>query len=219
MKKKNHSRCLRELLLFWRRVKERAAFLKKARKLLTWEKIKGHFTTITDHKLLVMKHCFRVGLYRQGLLHDMSKYMPSEFIQGCMYYQDGKRSPNNGEREDKGYSYAWLHHKGRNRHHFEFWLDYTMDPNQRQYPLQPVQMPRKYVAEMLMDRISASKNYNKETYTDHDPLAYFERGRGHYLLHPQTSRELHGMLRILDQRGEEELFRFVKDYYLKGGKI
>lgn len=166
-----------------------------------------------------MKHCFRVGLYRQGLLHDMSKYMPSEFIQGCMYYQDGKRSPNNGEREDKGYSFAWLHHKGRNRHHFEFWLDYSLHPSRDEYPLQAVQMPRKYVAEMLMDRISASKNYNKETYTQHDPLQYFERGRGHYLLHPQTSRELHGMLRILDQRGEEELFRFVKDYYLKGGKI
>ena len=80
-------------------------------------------------------------------------------------------------------------------------------------------MPRRYVAEMLMDRICASKNYNKEAYTQHDPLAYFERGRGHYLLNPQTSRELHGMLRILDQRGEEELMYFVKNYYLKGYKI
>ena len=72
---------------------------------------------------------------------------------------------------------------------------------------------------MLMDRICASKNYNKEAYTRHDPLVYFERGRGHYLLNPQTSRELHGMLRILDQRGEEELMYFVKNYYLKGYKI
>ena len=80
-------------------------------------------------------------------------------------------------------------------------------------------MPRKYVAEMLMDRICASKNYNKEAYTQHDPLTYFERGRGHYLLNPQTSRELHGILRILDQRGEEELMYFVKNYYLKGYKI
>ncbi len=193
--------------------------MKKAASLLTWEKTKGHFKTITDHKLLVMRYCFKVGLYRQGLLHDLSKYSPSEFIQGCMYYQGGTRSPNNGEREDKGYSYAWLHHKGRNRHHFEFWMDYSLQTGDGRYPLQGVRMPRKYVAEMLMDRISASKNYNKDSYTQHEPLQYFERGRGRVLLHPQTSRELRGMLRILDERGEEELFRFVKDYYLKGKEI
>ena len=186
---------------------------------ITWHKVKGHFKTITEHKLLVMKHCFRIGLYRQGLMHDLSKYMPIEFLMGCRYYADGKASPNNNERLDRGYSAAWLHHKGRNRHHFEYWLDYAIRPGKDKYPLQAVQMPRKYVAEMLMDRICASKNYNKESYTQHDPLAYFERGRGHYLLNPQTSRELHGMLRILDQRGEEELMYFVKHYYLKGYKI
>lgn len=187
--------------------------------LITKDKIKGHLKTITEHKLLVMRHCFRVGLYRQGLTHDMSKYMPSELLMGFMYYDDGKSSPNNGERIDKGYSYAWMHHKGRNRHHFEFWQDYSLHPAQDCYPVQPVQMPRKYVAEMLMDRISASKNYNKETYTQKDPLLYFERGRAHYLIHPQTKKELHGMLKILAVRGEEELIRFVKDYYLKGYPI
>ena len=64
-------------------------------------KVIEHFKTITEHKLLVMRYCFRVGLYRQGLLHDMSKYMPSEFLVGCRYYQ-GTRSPNNAEREVKG---------------------------------------------------------------------------------------------------------------------
>ena len=112
-----------------------------------------------------------------------------------------------------------MHHKGRNRHHFEYWSDYALKAADAKYPLQAVQMPRKYVAEMLMDRISASKNYNKESYTQHDPLRYFERGKSHYLMHPQTQKELRGMLRILDQRGEEELFRFVKEYYLKGYPI
>ena len=49
--------------------------------------IKGHFDTITRHKLLVMKYCFACGLYRQGLAHDLSKYSPTEFIPGCIYYQ------------------------------------------------------------------------------------------------------------------------------------
>ena len=78
-----------------------------------------HFRTITYHKYLVMKGCFAVGLYRQGLTHDLSKYSPAEFLVGAKYFQ-GNRSPNNAEREEKGYSSAWLHHKGRNRHHYEY---------------------------------------------------------------------------------------------------
>lgn len=185
--------------------------------IITPEKALGHFKTITEHKILVMKHCFAVGLYYQGIMHDMSKYTPSEFIAGCRYYQNGKRSPNNGEREDKGYSYAWMHHKGRNRHHFEFWTDYpTKPPTDKKMSFVPVKMPRRYVAEMLMDRIAASKIYLKEAYTEKEPLKYFQRGKAHYLMHPQTARELERMLKILDKRGEQELFRFVRDYYLKG---
>ena len=86
-------------------------------------KLKKHLKTITKHKLLVMKYCFRLGLYKQGMTHDLSKYMPTELLTGARYYQ-GTRSPNAGEREAKGYSLAWMHHKGRNRHHYEFWTDY-----------------------------------------------------------------------------------------------
>lgn len=71
-----------------------------------------HFKTITRHRLLVMVNCFRIGLIRQGLTHDLSKYSPTEFWTGAKYYQ-GIRSPNAAEREKKGYSAAWLHHKGR----------------------------------------------------------------------------------------------------------
>ena len=85
-----------------------------------------HFKTITKHKLMVMHYCFRIGLYKQGLLHDLSKYTPSEFLVGCKYYQ-GNRSPNNAEREDTGVSTAWLHHKGRNKHHYEHWVDYSIN--------------------------------------------------------------------------------------------
>ena len=103
-----------------------------------------------------MKGCFAVGLYKQGLTHDLSKYSPTEFLVGARYFQ-GDRSPNNAEREEKGYSSAWLHHKGRNRHHYEYWVDYSI----KEVPggIAPIEMPVKYVAEMLMDRIAASKVY------------------------------------------------------------
>ena len=113
-----------------------------------------HFCTITHHRLLVCGGCFRVGLFWQGLTHDLSKYAPVEFRTGVKYYQ-GTRSPNSAERAEKGYSEAWMHHKGRNRHHFEYWTD--LSPVTRNYDAVP--MPRKYLAEMIMDRIAACKTY------------------------------------------------------------
>ena len=87
----------------------------------------GHLKTISHHRWLVMCGCFRVGLYRQGLTHDLSKFSPVEFWNGARYYQ-GTRSPNTAEREDKGYSLAWMHHKGRNKHHYEYWTDLSLRP-------------------------------------------------------------------------------------------
>ena len=109
-----------------------------------------HFKTITEHRKLVREYCFRLGLYRQGLLHDLTKYSPVEFWRGARYYQ-GTRSPNNKEREETGVSLAWLHHKGRNKHHFEYWIDYTLDENGKVGKpfLLPQRNPRKYYMEMF----------------------------------------------------------------------
>ena len=183
---------------------------------ITPQKAKGHLLTVLQHKYLVMKGCFAVGLYTQGITHDLSKFMPTELLNGFRYYQEGKQSPNNGERDVKGYSEAWMHHKGRNRHHYEYWNDYKLNVEPGEYPVTPVKMPRRYVVEMLMDRIAASKTYKKDKYTQHEPLRYFQCGKGRPLMHPQTAKELERMLKILDSRGEAELYRFVKDYYLKG---
>ena len=116
--------------------------------------IKGHFDTITRHKLLVMKYCFACGLYEQGLAHDLSKYSPTEFIPGCIYYQ-GDHSPNEAEREARGYTSAWLHHKGRNKHHLEYWIDYSTT----KAGLTGMKIPLRYVCEMVCDRVAASQIY------------------------------------------------------------
>ena len=151
-----------------------------------------HFRTITRHKLLVMKYCFRIGLYKQGLLHDLSKYSPTEFLVGCKYYQ-GTRSPNNAEREATGVSMSWLHHKGRNRHHFEHWVDYSLDG---EHVIMGARMPRKYVAEMVMDRISASRNYLGEEYTYHGKGNEIQSGdhysQGEAVVYPPTDKERTG---------------------------
>ena len=111
-----------------------------------WNNFIGHLRTILHHKKLVRHYCFKAGLYKQGIMHDWSKYSPTEFIQGVKYYQGGKRSPNYGEKIAKGYSSAWLHHKGRNRHHFEYWIDMAIDPHEG---LQGMPMPTRYIIEMF----------------------------------------------------------------------
>ncbi|MDO4464297.1 MAG: DUF5662 family protein [Bacillota bacterium] len=166
-----------------------------------------HFKTITYHKYLVMKGCFQVGLYKQGLLHDLSKYSPSEFLVGVKYYQ-GDRSPNNAEREAIGYSSAWLHHKGRNRHHYEYWIDYST--KEIKGGMAPAPMPEKYIVEMLMDRIAACKVYNGANYTDAAPLTYYSKGRENAPIHPKTRELLESLLTMLAQKGESETFNYIR---------
>ena len=173
----------------------------------------GHFKTITSHKLLVMKYCFKVGLYRQGLLHDLSKYSPTEFLVGAKYYQ-GTRSPNNAEREETGLSTSWLHHKGRNKHHFEYWVDYGIGA---EHVLAGMPMPRKYIAEMIMDRISASRVYSPQGYTDASPLAYYEKGKVKlWFIHEDTKEQLEYLLKMLAVKGEAATLSYIKNVYLKG---
>lgn len=166
-----------------------------------------HLKTITRHRHLVIRHCFKAGIGGQGLMHDLSKYSPSEFWVGAKYYQ-GNRSPNESEREIYGYSKAWLHHKGRNKHHFEYWMDYQ--PYTRR--LSPVKMPRKYVVEMFCDRLAASKIYKGEQYTDAHPLEYFLNGKATRCIHPETSDELETLLRMLYEKGEKATFRYLRKW-------
>ncbi len=170
----------------------------------------GHFKTITHHKLLVMGYCFRVGLIRQGLMHDMSKYSPTEFLIGAKYYS-GTRSPNASEREVLGYSTAWMHHKGRNRHHLEYWTDYGVGtPNMEGQP-----MPTKYMVELCLDRIAACRVYNGERYTDRDPLDYLEKSRDSRLMHPKTQAQVVEILSMLSEKGEKETLRYIRQVVLK----
>ena len=170
-----------------------------------------HFKTITHHRTLVMWNCFRVGLIRQGLTHDLSKYAWTEFRVGAKYYQ-GTRSPNAAEREVKGYSEAWMHHKGRNKHHYEYWTD--MNRFTRVY--ESVPMPRKYLVEMVMDRIAACRTYQGKNYTDASPLIYFDGSAEKWLMHKQTRQELSHILTMLRDQGEEETFRYLRKHVLKG---
>ena len=164
----------------------------------------AHYKTVHQHRKLVRQYCVRLGLYWQGLTHDLSKYSPIEFWAGARYFQ-GDRSPNDQQRREKGYSASWMHHKGRNRHHFEFWTDYGNGG------IVPIEMPKKYVAEMFCDRLAASRVYRGAEFNCGDPYKFFLFGKNRFIMmHPNTSDLLEVILLKLRDEGEDAAFEYVK---------
>ncbi len=178
-------------------------------------KLLKHLRTVNEHRREVRRGCFRVGLYFQGLTHDLSKYSPSEFLVGAKYYQ-GFRSPNNAEREKKGYSEAWMHHKGRNKHHYEYWTDYkSAGRDGEEHVIVPARMPKRYLVEMYVDRVAASTIYNKGHYTCDMPLKYYKRGDYTNLIEDHTRAELENLLKMLAANGPEVTERYIRNVVLK----
>lgn len=166
----------------------------------------GHLHTITKHRHLVMSYCFRCGIPWRGLMHDLSKYSPAEFFPGVKYYVGGNGSPTGKERRTIGYSKAWMHHKGRNKHHYEYWTDFSREAGRTV----PVKMPLVYVIEMFCDRVAACKVYQKKQYTDSSALEYYNSRISGEEMHPETSVLLGTMLKMLSEKGEKETFRHIR---------
>lgn len=129
------------------------------------------------HRRYVRQHCFKAGLYWQGITHDLSKYSPTEFIESVRYYQ-GDKSPILACKADKGYSMAWFHHRGRNRHHWEYWVD------ELDHGMVPRLMPEKYAVEMFCDFLAAGKAYMGAEYTKQKEFEWWKEKRKIYVLHP-----------------------------------
>lgn len=168
------------------------------------KKLYLHLKTVHRHRRLVRSLCFKCGLYYQGIVHDISKYSFSELIPSITYFQ-GNRSPYTKEKELFGYSLGWLHHKGRNKHHWEYWWD-TIGRT-----WQPIQMPEKYVAESFCDRVAACKVYQKEKYTQASPLNYFMQSKDGDMMHPKSRALLLSYLEMLAECGEEKTCQYIKE--------
>lgn len=139
--------------------------------------IVGHFMVITRHKWVVFKLCCKVGQPWRGLVHDLSKYSPTEFWEGVKYF-NGKHSPITDAKKDKGYSQAWLHHKGRNKHHTDYWVDLSA-------PDKTPIIPYPYVAEMLCDKLAAGIVYKGKDWTKEYELEYWLHERDKTLVNDQ----------------------------------
>ena len=134
---------------------------------ITLKKIIKHLKLINKHKWVVFKLACRAGIPYRGFLHDFSKFSPTEFVESVKYYV-GDHSPIIEAKKDKGYSEAWLHHKGRNKHHHEYWVD-ELAPDKT-----PI-IPYKYAAEMLCDKLAAGIVYQGKNWTKEYELAYWNK--------------------------------------------
>ena len=141
-----------------------------------------HFCLITHHKWVVFKLCCKVGIPWRGLVHDLSKFSPEEFWESVKYY-DGHKSPILLCKKDIGYSRAWLHHKGRNKHHPEYWIDLSL-------PEKTIIMPYKYAAEMICDKLAAGIVYNGKSWTKETQINYHMKERKTILLNPHIDNFL-----------------------------
>lgn len=177
---------------------------------ITLEHTIKHFKTICKHKYYVAKYCFRFSLYWQGLTHDLSKFSFKEFWTSVKYYQ-GNRSPIDAEKEDKGYSYAWLHHWHTNKHHWIHWIDFDMKQN-----LTPYKIPYKYVIESICDWIGAGKAYNGNNFNWAEPYEYY---RDHTrineeisskIFHPKTRYLFDTILIDIKDKGIDKVIKYHK---------
>ncbi len=163
-----------------------------------------HFKTIFKHKIVVFKECKACGIWWQGLTHDLSKFGLTEFEESAKYFQ-GNRSPIEASKEVNGYSAAWLHHKGHNPHHWEYWTDFGENGE-----VIPIKIPFKYVVEMVCDWIGAGQVYEKEQWTQHSPLAYFQKVRNGRYFHPKTEGLIMKFLTSIDIAGLNEFHMMAK---------
>lgn len=163
-----------------------------------------HFITITNHKIKVFILCIKAGIPFRGFIHDLSKYSITEFFEGAKYYQ-GTRSPINYCKEIKGYSGAWLHHKGRNKHHAEYWYDCTApEPT-------PI-IPYKYVVEMICDGLAAGKVYKGKQWSNGYQLEYWNRTKDRLKLNPK----IHNMLtEVFEQVANNGIDKTINPQNLK----
>ena len=167
-----------------------------------------HLHTLNKHRWEVFRLCCKVGIPFQGLVHDLSKFSYTEFSESVKYYV-GNRSPLAECKRQMGYSPAWLHHFGRNKHHYEYWYDYRA-------PIQMPIIPFKYMLEMVCDRISASKTYKKKDYTNSSPLEYLMYERDRMVLNDKLKDFLEEVFTELADKGEKILNRkHLRELYQK----
>ena len=166
----------------------------------------GHLKTILIHKWWVFYYCCKFGISLQGITHDLSKFSPTEFLESIKFYQGGKSSPIPAAKKAQGYSLAWQHHKGRNKHHYEYWTD-NYDSGTT-----CIKMPYKYVLELVADYLAAGRTYRGKDFTFVDEYEWWMKCKDYRKIHKDTKQLITKILYMLAYRKDtNEVFKIYKD--------
>lgn len=121
-----------------------------------------------------------MGIPALGVVHDLSKFRPSEFIPYANFDFDAVRDETGyykpTDTGDEEFDFAWLLHQKRNKHHWQWWA-LPKDNGS----LKVLDMSLKYRKEMLCDWIGAGRAYGTP-----DTRAWYEKNKGRMMLHPNT---------------------------------
>lgn len=170
-----------------------------------------HFCKITRHKWFVFKLSIKAGIPWRGLVHDLSKYSWTEFSEGVKFYQ-GNRSPIPKAKEINGYSEAWLHHKGLNKHHHQYWYDADCKDIGVMVQNHSIMMPFKYVLELICDNYAAGMNYRGKEWEKGFQLEYF-RTKESKLIHNQPLRGI--LEEVYSEVAEKGIDKVLKKKHIK----
>ena len=164
----------------------------------------NHFKKVCKHKYWVGYYCFKAGIPWRGIKHDMSKFSPIEFLESVKYYQ-GNRSPIDRCKEVNGWSKAWQHHKGRNDHHYEYFID-NLDNGGK-----PLKMPPECAIEMLCDYLGAGRAYSGDLFSYVDELEWWKKKSQNLLaMHPVTKMFINFELTKIANAETSEYFNLKK---------
>jgi len=146
-----------------------------------------YFKYVVEHKWNVGIECLKMGLYWHAITHDLSKFLPSEFIpyakffKGTGRYKTYKKSDEGNQDFQKG----WCHHQKRNKHHWNYWVSVT-----RKEEVIPIPMPEKYIKQMIADWNGMARKF--------DGLSkdYYNDNKKEMILHEDTVDILESILKI-----------------------
>lgn len=138
----------------------------------------NYFKYLVRHKWFVFVACRKIGAsWWTGIVHDMSKFRPSEWLPyACTFYKkDGSKQYN----ETIDFACAWNDHQKRNKHHWQYYL-ITWDRG----VTEPLPMPRRDAFEMVADWMGAGRAITGRW----EVKEWYEKNKDKMILHPETKQ-------------------------------
>lgn len=147
------------------------------------------------HKWYVFLESIPEGIIWRGLLHDMSKFFPSQWFPYANYFYGKKGDDITKGRDETGYykptdtgdkafDFAWLLHQKWNRHHWQWWI---LPEDEGGVKILPMTEP--YLKEMICDWIGAGKaqgHFSPKNDKYFETRNWYRKNRNKMQLHPAT---------------------------------